>query len=280
MTWTGPRTGTWTRTWTCRGNVCLSNAHRTFYASNQKCDLVKVTLRNIDHLTQAIVELFLYRVNYWIGLKRNSVKKWNNGTDMLLTADDYFGVGAVLPTCLAVWKTYYNGVQFRWLECQRKSLSICEKVKVRTSTPPTRMSTHSTNTPTPPHIDPLSTSDVVHPSSTHRTTTKKSKLEGVADSEQHSNNGNVGIYVGSSTGAVVILVAVILILISYRKRLLCFKETPIIAASQDVNAIYDANPTTGGSLQENNVYETLSCASDRNSPCYSTIHVYNNTDPK
>lgn len=76
-TWTW--TWTWTRTWTCRGNVCLSDEHRTFYASNQKCDLVKVTLGNIAHLTQAIVELLRYRVNYWIGLKRNSVKKWNNG---------------------------------------------------------------------------------------------------------------------------------------------------------------------------------------------------------
>ncbi|XP_048259796.1 uncharacterized protein LOC124111981 isoform X2 [Haliotis rufescens] len=217
-------------TWTCRGNVCLSHAHRTFYASNQKCDLVKVTHGNIEHLTQAIVELSGYRETYWIGLQRISVKKWNNGSDMLLTADDYFGVGAVLPTCLAVWKTYYNSVQFHWLECQSKHLSICEKVKVRTTKPPTRMSTHSTNSPTPPHIDPLSTSDVVHPSSTHRTTTKKSKLE--------------GIYVGCSIAAAVICVSLILLLVSYRQRRLCFKDKRSVSTCHNVHFNYAADNAT------------------------------------
>ncbi|XP_071080356.1 uncharacterized protein [Haliotis cracherodii] len=236
-TWTWTFGWTWTWTWTCSGNVCIRNTYSTFNESNQKCDLVKVTLRDIEYLSQAMVTLFSTRNThtYWIGLKRNSVKKWNNGSDMLLTADDYFDVDAVLPKCLAVSKTYSNRVRFYWIKCQNKLQSICEKVKVRTTKPPTRMSTHSTNTPTQLHIEPLSTSDVVHPSSTHRTTTKKSKLEGAADSERHSSNGNVGIYVGCSIAAVVIGVSLFLLLISYRQRRLCFNDKRSVPTSHNVH---------------------------------------------
>ncbi|XP_046578229.1 uncharacterized protein LOC124285970 isoform X2 [Haliotis rubra] len=290
--------------WTCSRNICVSGQNDTFENSKRNCNLVQVTRSNIDDLCHAIARnKFWSWPTYWIGLQRKSEQKWMNGSDMVLDASDYYD--DVLPLCLAVSKTY-EGVQFHWTKCLERSMSICEILKVRTTKPPTRMSTkttntspgmsthttntspgmsthttnnrpswmstHTTNRPSPPSSGPSSSTDTVLPSSTNATS--KHHTEPVPASVQQPSS-NTGIYVGCSIAAVAVVVSLVFLLISYRQRFLCFKDKGSVPSRGHVHFIAGVdNATYSGAVAPPEDQGGINMSvSPNSSPHYSVIPV-------
>ncbi|XP_067682037.1 uncharacterized protein [Haliotis asinina] len=253
---------------TCSRNICLSEQYNTFEKSKLKCNLVKVSRTNIENLCYAMEQDNSWNT-YWVGLQRRSEQKWINGSDMGLHALDYYD--DVLPLCLAVSRTY-QGIQFHWTECSHRHTSICETMKVRTTKPPAGMSTHTTNTPSLPSSGPSSSPDIGYPTSIQATSTDHTERNATSIQQPSSN---IGTYVGCSIAAAAVAVSLVVLIISYRRRLLCFKDKGSVPYRGHVNfhAGVDNATYTGAVAPSDDQGGINMSVSSNISPHYSVIPI-------
>ncbi|XP_046359197.2 uncharacterized protein LOC124137087 isoform X1 [Haliotis rufescens] len=260
----------------CEGKVCLRYVRRSWVASNTECSLIKVTAENAGNLTLAMVSRpqDIYQ-QYWVGLERESVRKWVDGNQVILPSVLFSGESSTLPKCLAVGKTSSTPAIFFWIECSKRYGSVCEGLKLGPSTvapstgvTPTARVTSIRNTTTP-------TSHKTHPSTTYNTTL----LYLVTDTAGHKSQ-NIGVYVGVVIGSLVLLSGVMVLVFTYRMKRLCFRAKLTVTNGQTIgfnasaaNATYSAATALSG--DDNDGYEVPVPldTSSWNSPYYSAVPI-------
>ncbi|XP_067681022.1 uncharacterized protein [Haliotis asinina] len=221
----------------CKGTVCLMGEPRSWEESNTECSLIKVTPGNAENLTQVMAAE--RQSTYWVGLSRESVRKWINGSDVTLQSV-YSGRPKTSTQCLAIGKTSPpdTSVFFFWSECSQHYLSVCEIFKVRQSTValstmiPISGVTSTTATTT------TTTSLCHHPPSTCNYNSTPQPL-GLGHAGHQSEN--IGVYVGVGVGSLALLSIVAALAFTYRKKRLCFQAK--LTRSNNHAVSFDASAT-------------------------------------